>query len=90
MNKMGWLLIGLGALLLLSHGGLGFFFPLLLLLLLFNCFGGPRRMVGQYRYGWGNCGDAHQRWHDSPERGSEARPVANPEDPSYTGKTIQL
>src|SRR5215470_11538035 len=48
MNKIGWLVIGLGALLLLSYGGFGFFFPLLLVLLFFGFFGGRRRMAGQY------------------------------------------
>ncbi len=82
MNRIGWLVIGLGVLLLLSHGGFGFFFfPLLLLLLFFGFFGGRRRMVGSYGYGWGQ---------GSHEEGSEPRPVANPDEPGYTGKTTQL
>ncbi len=91
MNRMGWLVIGLGALLLLSHGGFAFFFlPLLLGLLFFGFFGGRRRMVGQYGYGWGSCGRSRQDWHGPREEGGEPRSTANPEEPSYTGKTTRL
>ena len=91
MNRIGWLVIGLGALLLLSHGGFGFFFvPLMLLLLFFGFFGRRRRMVGDYGYGWGGWGGSRQGWQGSHEEGSEPRPVANPDEPGYTGKTTQL
>jgi hypothetical protein len=95
MNRMGWLLIGFGALLLLTHGGFGFFFvpifPVLLLgMLLFGIFGGWRR---PYRYGWagprgygrGGCYDdgAH-------EKSSEPEPKVEAKEHSYTGETKQL
>jgi hypothetical protein len=94
MNRMGWLLIGLGALLLLTHGGFGFFFlpifPALLLgMLLFGIFGGWRR---SYRYGWaaprgygrGSCYD-----HSSRDERGEPK-VKSDEEQSYTGKTTRL
>ena len=91
MYRIGWFVIGLGVLLLLSHGGFGFFFlPLLLGLLFFGFFGGRRRMVGDYGSGWGGCGGSRQEWQGSREAGGEPGPVANPEQPSYTGKTTQL
>jgi hypothetical protein len=91
MYRIGWLVIGLGVLLLLSHGGFGFFFlPLLLVLLFFGFFGGRRRMVGHYGYGWGGCGGARQEWQGSRDAVGEPQPVANPEEPSYTGKTTRL
>ena len=92
MNKIGWLVIGLGVLLLLSHSGFAFFFlPWLLIgLLFFGFFGRRRRMAGQFGYGWGSCGPSRQGRNSSHEEGSEPRPVANPEEPSYTGKTTQL
>jgi len=88
MYRIGWLVIGLGVLLLLSHGGFGFFFlPLLLGLLFFGCFGGRRRMAGYYGYG---CGGARQEWQGSNDAGGGPQPVANPEEPGYTGKTTRL
>ncbi len=90
MYRIGWLVIGLGALLLLSHGGFGFFFlPLMLLLLFFGFFGGRKRMVGHDGYSWGGCG-SRQEWQGPRDAGGEPRPVANPEEPSYTGKTTRL
>jgi hypothetical protein len=89
MNRIGWLLIGLGALLLLSHGGF-LFFPLLLLLLFFGFLGGGRRMVGHYGYGWHACGGARQGWHGRRDESSEPQPMADGEGQSYTGKTTRL
>jgi hypothetical protein len=95
MNRMGWLLIGIGALLLLTHGGFGFFFipifPALLLgMLLFGIFGGWRR---QYRYGWAGArgygrGGCYE--HGSRDTGGEPQPKAEAEERSYTGETRQL
>ena len=95
MNQMGWILIGFGALLLLTHGGFGFFFvpifPALLLgMLLFGIFGGWRR---PHRYGWagprgyagGSCADRGPR-----DTSREPAPQANAEEHSYTGATKQL
>jgi len=88
---MGWLLIGLGALLLLSHGGFAFFFlPLILGLLFFGFFGGRRRRMGHYGYGYQSCGGSRQRWHGPQDEGSEPQSKANPDEPSYTGKTTRL
>jgi hypothetical protein len=93
MNRIGWLLIGFGAVLLLTHGGFFFFpiFPALLLgMLLFGIFGGWRR---PYRYGWagprgygrGGCaGDGPRDTGGEPEQKVEA------ETQSYTGETKQL
>ena len=92
MNRMGWLLIGFGALLLLTHGGFGFFFPLLFLaLLFFGFFGGRRRPYG---YGWagprgGWRGYDRSRCYDHGPR-DEPQPTAKPEERSYTGETTQL
>jgi len=95
MNRMGWLLIGIGALLLLTHGGFPFFFvpifPALLLgMLLFGIFGGWRR---PYRYGWagargygrGGCGN-----HGPHDKGGEPEAKVEAEKHSYTGETTQL
>jgi len=99
MYRIGWLLIGLGVLLLLTHGGFGFFFfPLLFLpllwLLFFGIFGGGRRPYG---YGWTGVGHG---WHgdqrgrctdDGPREGrGEPQPAAKPEERGYTGETTQL
>jgi hypothetical protein len=89
MNRIGWLLIGLGVLLLLSHGGF-LFFPLLLALLFFGFFGGRRRMLGHYGYGYEGCGGSRQDWHRARDEGGEPRPMANAEEQSYTGKTTRL
>jgi len=91
MNRMAWLVFGLGALLLLSHGGFAFFFlPLLLGLLFLGFFGGRQRMVGHAGYGWGSCGGSRPGWQGGRDEGGEPRSVANPEEPSYTGKTTRL
>jgi hypothetical protein len=99
MYRIGWLLIGLSVLLLLTHGGFGFFFfPLLFLpllwMLFFGFFGGRR---GPNGYGWaGPSGGWHgyQRGH-CPDHGprderNETQPAAKPEEPSYTGETTRL
>jgi len=91
MNRIGWLVIGLGALLLLSHGGFGFFIlPLLLFLLFFGFFGGRQRMVGHPGYGWGGCGGSRQGWYNQRDAGDEPQSRATSEERSYTGKTTQL
>jgi len=99
MYRIGWLLIGFGALLLLTHGGFGFFFfPLLFLTLLwmlfFGRFGGRR---GPYGYGWagpsrgwrgyeqGRCPDHRPR-----DERDVTQPAAKTEERSYTGETTQL
>ena len=95
MYRMGWLLIGFAALLLLTRGGFGFFFlpifpALLLAMLLFGIFRGWRR---PYRYGWagprgygrGGC----QGYSPRDERG-EPEPTVEAEKQSYTGETRQL
>ena len=90
MNRMAWLFVGLGVLLVLSHGGLGFFLPLMLGLLLFGLIGGRRRMAGHYGYGWGSCGAARQHEHDARQQGGQPRSMVNPEQQSYTGETTRL
>jgi hypothetical protein len=91
MNRMGWLLIGLSVLLLLSHGGFAFFFlPLMLGLLFFGFFGGRQRMMGHSGYGWGSCDGSRQGWHGPHDEGGEPQSMANSEEPSYTGKTTRL
>ncbi len=97
MHRIGWLLIGLGVLLLLPHHGFGFFFfPLLWLPLLWLLFFGLFRGRRPYGYGWagarhgwhgdlrGSCTGRAQEERDAPER------TAKPEEPSYTGETRQL
>jgi hypothetical protein len=95
MNRMGWILIGFGALLLLTHGGFGFFFvpifPALLLgMLLFGIFGGWR---GPYRYGWAGPrghGRGGCEGRGSHGKTGEMEPKAAGEENSYTGETRQL
>jgi hypothetical protein len=99
MYRIGWLLVGLGVLLLFTRGGFGFFFfPLLFLpllwLLFFGIFGRGRRPYG---YGW--AGPRHG-WHgydrgrcagDGPrDERAEPEAAAKPEQRSYTGETTQL
>ena len=99
MYRIGWLLIGLSIVLLLTHGGFGFFFfPLLFLPLLWMLFmgilGGKRRPYG---YGWAGPGrgwHGYERGH-CPERSSrdervEPQPTEKSEERSYTGETTQL
>jgi hypothetical protein len=96
MYRIGWLLIGLSIVLLLTHGGFGFFFfPLLFLPLLWMLFFGGRRRP--YGYGWagpsrGWRGYARGRCPDDGRRDErdESRPAAKPEERSYTGETTQL
>jgi hypothetical protein len=67
-----------------------FLLPLMLGLLLFGFFGGRLRMMGYYGYGYEGCGGSRQRWHSPHDEGGEPRSRANPEEPSYTGKTTRL
>ena len=101
MYRIGWLLIGLGVLLLFSHGGFGFFFfPLLFLPLLWILFFSGRRPYGYGwagpRHGWygnerGRCPDQGRRdERDEPQQTTEPEQAAKPEQRSYTGETTQL
>ena len=87
MHRIGWLFIGLAVLLVLTHGGFGFFFfPLIFLPLLWLLFWGGR---GRYGYGW--AGAHHGRCADSSrEARGEPEPASKPEERSYTGETKQL
>ena len=91
MHRIGWLLIGLSVILLLTHGGFGFFFfPLLFLPLLWMLFFGMfRGRRGAYGYGWAGpgrgCAD-----HGPRDERDATLPATKTEERSYTGETTQL
>jgi hypothetical protein len=103
MHKLGWLLIGFGALLLLTRGGAGFllfpllfFWPFLLGALLFGLFArrgwacGPQG--GPRSYYWrGRHGHYGHPRGSSAERSPEHRDAERDEAPrANTGETIRL